>query len=147
MASVINPDSEENPELEKNLEDELGRPDFSFGEEDEPEILAVKETEQKKSGAAGEMFALMISMSFNLVAARKGEHWKLKAEEAQELAIASDAAIEQYMPDFEVSPIWVLGAVGAGIMLPRIAEDARISEIQDTKKVKGQADESDTTEQ
>jgi hypothetical protein len=147
MASVINPDSEETPELEKSLEDELGRPDFSFGEDDEPEILEVKETEQKKSGAAGEMFALMIGMSFNLVAARKGEHWKLKAEEAQELAVASDAAIEEYMPDFEVSPIWVLGAVGAGIMIPRIAEDARISALEDSQKTQGKTDESDTTEQ
>jgi hypothetical protein len=114
--------------LDVEIEPDLGAPDFSGFADDEPiEITGVDMPKAKKEKIqAGELIAVCIGMSFNFIAARKGEHWKLSPDEAGELASATNDVIEEYMPDFETSPVVVLAAVGAGIMAPRLMTDMQI---------------------
>lgn len=109
---------------------ELGEPDFShLMEDDQVEITAADIPGEQAAGGnglkAGEMITMIIGMGFNFVASRKGEHWKLAPEEAQELATVTNQAMDEYFPEFEASPGWMLAAVSCGIVAPRLIVDAQ----------------------
>jgi len=108
----------------------LGVPDFSsmLDEEEITEKSLSGEAGQVKGLKVGELMTMFVGMTFNFVATRKGAHWKLSADEANELSEATDKVIDEHFPDFEVSPLWMLGAVGTGIIAPRLMMDAAIEQ-------------------
>lgn len=85
------------------------------------DYLPKDEPEQPELGAAEITFIL--SITFDLVAKRRGEHWKLAEEEAQSLGVATDRVLQKYLPDIQTGPEVALALTGAAILLPRIALD------------------------
>lgn len=115
---------------ELTLNDNLGSPDFGdLIDDDSAEItaadLTASEPKAQSGLKVGELITMVVGLSFGFVARRKGEHWKLQPDEAQELATATDAVVDEHFPDLECSPAFMLCAVGAGIAAPRMLIDAQ----------------------
>lgn len=120
----------------------LGTPNFdAFGDDDSPDItqqiLAEDGPKEKAKINPGDLLSTMIVFGTNYLAARRGEHWVLREDEARELSHCIDEA----MPDVEMSPLWALGAVSVGIFAPRIMTDISLSQEQEE-----QSDDETTTE-
>jgi hypothetical protein len=121
----------------------LGTPNFdAFGDDDSPDItkqiLAEDGPKKKPKINPGDLLSTMIVFGTNYLAARRGEHWVLREDEARELSHCIDEA----MPDVEMSPLWALGCVSAGIFGPRILTDISISQELEEK-----SDDETTTEE
>ena len=132
---------------------DLGEPDFSaFMDDDTIEIEAHhvggrSGSTGEDSGAGGrslpvgETIAMIAGMAMSFVASRKGEHWRLSQDEASELSHASQAVCDEYMPDFEMSPTWMLAGVCGAIAAPRLIIDAKINAKAQAEKEQAQQKE------
>ncbi|WKD24042.1 hypothetical protein NDQ71_02815 [Pseudoalteromonas sp. KG3] len=109
----------------------LGSPDFGDFADDEksPEITdqVMAEKGETPKINAGDLLSTMVVFGTNYLAARRGEHWVLSEDEARGLSHAIDEA----MPDVEMSPMWALGAVSVGIFGPRIMTDINLSKVEE----------------
>ncbi|MEI8706694.1 hypothetical protein [Pseudoalteromonas sp. B62] len=124
----------ENDVQEQTIDDiaaRLGSPDFGDFADDEksPEITdqVMAEKGETPKINAGDLLSTMVVFGTNYLAARRGEHWVLSEDEARGLSHAIDEA----MPDVEMSPMWALGAVSVGIFGPRIMTDINLSKIEE----------------
>ncbi|MBE0378984.1 hypothetical protein [Pseudoalteromonas prydzensis] len=124
----------ENDVPEQTIDDiaaRLGSPDFGDFADDEksPEITdqVMAEKGETPKINAGDLLSTMVVFGTNYLAARRGEHWVLSEDEARGLSHAIDEA----MPDVEMSPMWALGAVSVGIFGPRIMTDINLSKIEE----------------
>ncbi|MEI8606660.1 hypothetical protein [Pseudoalteromonas sp. B160] len=115
----------------------LGSPDFGdFGDfaddEKSPEITdqVMAEQGEKPKINAGDLLSTMVVFGTNYLAARRGEHWVLSEDEARGLSHAIDEA----MPDVEMSPMWALGAVSVGIFGPRIMTDINLDKVEEANE-------------
>lgn len=119
-------------------DNDLGQPDFSsFLDDDTAEVKDhhVKgESTKQQSLPVGEVIAMTTSMLFSFVATRKGDHWRLSPEEGEQIAETSQQCVDQYMPDFEMSPLWLLAGVTTGIVAPRLLLDMKMQAKQDEKE-------------
>jgi hypothetical protein len=123
----------ENDVPEQTIDDiaaRLGSPDFGDFANDEksPEITdqVMAEKGEKTKINPGDLLSTMMVFGTNYLAARRGEHWVLTEDEARALSHAIDEA----MPDVEMSPMWALGAVSVGIFGPRIMTDIQVNKIE-----------------
>ena len=112
----------------------LGSPDFGDFADDEksPEITdqVMAEQGEKPKINAGDLLSTMVVFGTNYLAARRGEHWVLSEDEARGLSHAIDEA----MPDVEMSPMWALGAVSVGIFGPRIMTDINLDKVEEANE-------------
>jgi hypothetical protein len=110
-------------------EPDLGEPDFSnFMDDDTIEIDSHHVgSSSHASGAQGSSLPIGDTIAMSFVASRKGEHWRLNQDEAAELSTASQSVCDEYMPDFEMSPTWLLVGVVGAIAAPRLIIDAKIN--------------------
>lgn len=79
----------------------------------------------------GEAMSAVVMVAFNLIAARRGEHWALKPVEAQELGGALGDVINEYFPGVNVGPLPVLCGVAAVVIVPRVMLDQQLAEKED----------------
>ncbi|WP_269619949.1 hypothetical protein [Zhongshania sp. BJYM1] len=87
------------------------------------------EPEQPQLG--GEEIAFILEIGFGVVASRRGDHWKLKSEEAAQLGTATDKVLQKYLPDLQTGPEVALVLTAAMVMLPRIMTDQQLAAEQE----------------
>lgn len=76
---------------------------------------------------AAEVVTPMVGLLFSVVAARRGEHWELKRQEAEALGGELGAVLDHYWPEQEMPP-WVgLAVAGVAVLGPRLAADKAIA--------------------
>ena len=79
----------------------------------------------------------VLPIPFDIIAKKRGEHWKLKSSETEKVSFALAIIIEKHMPDFmfawqdEIMLAVLLGGVVAG----RLSIDAKAKEERKAKKV------------
>ena len=117
-------------------EPDLGKPDFgSFMDDDNVEIddhhVKGEKTQPDNSLLIGEVGAMTTGMIFSFVASRKGEHWRLTPDEGEQIADVSQQCMDEYMPDFEMSPVWLLAGITTGIVAPRLLLDIKVQAQKD----------------
>lgn len=119
-------------------DNDLGEPDFSsFLDDDTVEVKdhhVKRESTKQQSLPVGEVIAMTTSMLFSFVATRKGDHWRLSPDEGEQIAETSQQCVDQYMPDFEMSPLWLLAGVTTGIVAPRLLLDMKMQAQKDEKE-------------
>lgn len=108
--------------------------DFTPG----PEHTSAPAVQEKPRLPIGDMLAGVMVVAFNLVAARRGDHWKLKPEEAEELGGALGDVADHYFPQLELGPLPVLGGVAAMVIVPRVMHDQALL-AKDAEKEQGAA--------
>jgi hypothetical protein len=140
----------DNPDNNPNL----GEPDFSnFMDDDTIEIdshhvggSSHESGAQNSSLPIGDTIAMVAGMAMSFVATRKGEHWRLNQDEAAELSTASQSVCDEYMPDFEMSPTWLLVGVVGAIAAPRLIIDAKINAKAQAQKEQAKEKEQSVNE-
>lgn len=80
-----------------------------------------------------------------ILASRRGAHWRLKEDEAQALADPAARCVEKYLPDVAVGPELSLAMALGGIALPRLmadrqAEQERQAQAERESETAGQGD-------
>jgi len=131
--------SEKNEQADPNL----GTPDFGdFMDDDNAEIndhhVKGEKSTNEKSIPVGEVIAMTAGMIFSFVASRKGEHWRLTPDEGEQIAETSQQCVDEYMPEFEMSPLWLLAGVTTGIVAPRLLLDMKVQADENEKKQQAQ---------
>jgi len=91
----------------------------------DPEQEETKQENKSATFLGGEQCAALCSGLFDVVAARRGERWKLKPDEAIALGGAVDAVLAKYIPSGLESfgEEAVLITVALAIALPRVKGD------------------------
>lgn len=90
----------------------------------------------------GEMVADLLDITFNgLIAPRRGDHWKLSADESKALGHAYGAVFDKYLPNLQSGPEFAAVIVTVAVIGPKIAQDRAIAAkaSQDTKPGQGGA--------
>jgi hypothetical protein len=137
---------------EEDNDPNLGEPDFSsFMDDDTIEIDShhVGGSNHDSGGGSlpiGDTIAMVAGMAMSFVATRKGEHWRLNQDEAAELSTASQSVCDEYMPDFEMSPTWLLVGVVGAIAAPRLIIDAKINAKAQAQKEQAKEKEQSVNE-
>lgn len=75
-----------------------------------------------------EACSTLLLITFELIAARKGAHWKMDEAEAREAGKAYGALLDKYYPDMQLGPEAAAVTVTAMIFLPRVAMDKALAE-------------------
>lgn len=88
----------------------------------------IGQDDSKPRVEVGEMLAGVVMVAFNIISARRGEHWRLQEVEAQELGGALGDVVNEYFPEVSLGSLPVLGGVAAMIIVPRIMADQKIQE-------------------
>ena len=109
------------PEQKQALESMLTdfEPEKDVGQEpieSEPEI------------STGEMCATCLGVVFGIVAGRRGEHWNLSAEEAEQLGNATGAVLDKYVPDIQGGVEYTLIVAAGMVVIPRLMVDKKLQE-------------------
>lgn len=70
------------------------------------------------------------AVAFQIVAARRGDHWRLSNEELQGLSEPAAECLEKYAPNMAVGPEAALVIAAGMIVAPRLMTDRAIAEQQ-----------------
>lgn len=88
------------------------------------EYIPGAETEPEAEGpTSAEILAPAIKMTFQMVAARRGQHWGMADEEAETLAQAWGDVLDKYAPGAALGPELTAIAVTAAVVWPRWSAD------------------------
>lgn len=79
-----------------------------------------------------ELVAALAKMTGEMVAARRGEHWRLADREAMAWAEAAVPVIQKYAPDFKSSPELALVLCTGLLVLPRVQADRAAAAARST---------------
>lgn len=82
----------------------------------------------------------LIFAGFNMLAARKGEHWILSEKDAQTLGTKTARVLDKYLPSFESGPEAALIASVVLIVGPRLAIDIRNKQVIEGETVGDQSE-------
>ncbi|HET8701031.1 MAG TPA: hypothetical protein VFL97_05130 [Nitrococcus sp.] len=74
-----------------------------------------------------ELVASLAKMTGEILAARRGDHWRLADREALAWAEAAVPVINKYAPDFQSSPELALVLASAMLVLPRMQQDRSVA--------------------
>lgn len=78
--------------------------------------------------STGELCTTLLHIGFALVAARRGDHWKLSAQEAAGTGEAVGAVLDKYFPDMPAHGAEIVAVIAVGsVLAPRLAVDSQIS--------------------
>lgn len=90
-----------------------------------------EQTERAGPTLGGEELAFVFEMGFGVVATRRGEHWKLSGEEAEQLGVATDRVLAKYLPDMQTGPEVALVLTAGMVFLPRMMLDKQLAETEE----------------
>lgn len=82
------------------------------------------DTEEGDSENLGDLFMMVCIMGSEYLAERKGEHWRLKEQETEQLHQKFSRYMETAFPDAKLTPGWALIATCGAVALPRVLQDA-----------------------
>lgn len=86
------------------------------------------------------MLASLLQITFNnVIAPRRGDHWKMSADECASLGQVYGAVFDKYVPDFGTGPEVAAALVTVAILGPRIATDVANAKDADQDNIQ-QAD-------
>lgn len=91
------------------------------------------EPEPEQPTLGGEELAFIFEIGFGVVAGRRGAHWKLSSEEAQQLGTATDKVLEKYLPDIQTGPEVALVLTAGMVFLPRLMTDQELAAKAETE--------------
>lgn len=80
----------------------------------------------------GEELAFIFEIGFGVVATRRGDHWKIKPDEAQQLGTATDKVLQKYLPNMQTGPEVALCLTAGMVFLPRLMMDQQIAAQAET---------------
>lgn len=113
------------------LEQAAANEDYQPGP-DEP--LAGDHEAAEPEISTGELCTSLLSIGFNLVASRRGDHWRLSDGEAHETGQALGAVLDKYFPDLSNQGVEVTAVMTCAMVLtPRLMQDRKI-EAQAAKR-------------
>ncbi|MAK42706.1 MAG: hypothetical protein CMN80_00935 [Spongiibacter sp.] len=104
----------------ENLNAFAGEPEFIPGQGGE-------EPQPDQPTLGGEELAFIFQVGFGVVASRRGDHWKIADDEAQQLGAATDAVLQKYLPDIQTGPEVALVLTAGMVFLPRIMTDQQLA--------------------
>lgn len=84
-----------------------------------------------------ELVASLAKMTGEILAARRGDHWRLADREALAWAEAAVPVINKYAPDFQSSPELALVLASAMLVLPRLQGDKAAAVARSKEKREG----------
>jgi hypothetical protein len=86
----------------------------------------------------GEMVSAMLMIGFELVASRRGEHWRLSPSEAKQTGAAVGDVLDKYFPDMTSHGAEITAVMACSmVLLPRIGQDKAINnQIKEAQKTK-----------
>jgi len=80
---------------------------------------------------SGQLCATCLSVGFGIMAGRRGSHWALSAEEAEQLGNASGALLDKYCPDIDGGPEYAFIIAVGMVIAPRLMPDKQIEAAND----------------
>ena len=92
-----------------------------------------------------DILAPMLQITFGLLAAKRGPHWKLSDLEAVEAARAYGDVIDKYWPDAAIGPEAAAVLVTLAVFGPRVMQDKKL-EAEKAKQEKPGADDGEKAE-
>jgi len=93
-----------------------------------PPVAAEGEPGATNGVDTGEMLGGLLLVTFNnLLAPKRGDHWKLAPGEAETLGQAYGVVIDKYFPDLGTGPELTAVLVSFAILGPRVAQDVAIA--------------------
>jgi hypothetical protein len=115
---------------EKEQLDTLDKMQIEIEDEETAEIDfdAVSDASKSYDMPTGEMVSAMLMIGFELVASRRGEHWRLSPSEAQQTGAAMGDVLDKYFPDMTSHGAEITALMACSmVILPRIGQDKAIS--------------------
>lgn len=103
------------------LESEAASEDY------QPDVRELSGPVEKPRLEISEALTGLVMVAFNLIAARRGEHWKLNHDEAAELGGAMGDVVNEYFPGVNMGPLPILGGVAAMVIVPRVMIDQKLA--------------------
>lgn len=97
----------------------------------EPEAVPGAVVPDQAAIDSGQMCATCLSVGFGLVASRRGNHWALSDEEAEQFGGALGAVLDKYCPDIEGGPEYALIVAAGMVIAPRFLIDKRLEAAND----------------
>lgn len=83
--------------------------------------------------STADICSTVVALLFGIVAARRGEHWNLGADEQKALGEALGAVVDKYLPNMDTGPEAALVITAAIIIAPRLAVDRQESDKEPEK--------------
>lgn len=96
-------------------------------QEEESAIVADKALRKQRAAQYAPAVEELLAWPFDIVAARRGEFWKLSPDEKKRLALALAVVMEKWLPDFmlKYEEEIVLAVLLSGVVIGRLREDER----------------------
>jgi len=79
------------------------------------------------ANAADQKIAIAIATTFDVIANKKGEHWRMSTKEAGDLAQIWKPVIDLYLPKLGDHPVMLAMGTTAIMIYPRIMKDGELS--------------------
>ncbi len=106
----------------------------------EAEQQPVEDIEEAAPDTLGaEACGMLAGVAFDLVATRRGEHWRLSEQERQLIGENLDAVLAKYLPGVNMGPEASLAVVLAAVVMPRLRADMQ-AQGQEADAKAGEAD-------
>ena len=123
-------DTQADPDLDQQLDnlEKMAAKDFTPPENDAS--LPAPQNTQEVDIDTGAMCGTLAKLIFSILANRKGKHWALSKEEADDLGPAIAAVLDKYMPGMKGGPEATLIIAVMLIVMPRVQADAEIKREQ-----------------
>lgn len=83
---------------------------------------------QRGGGESGAILGVLVMSVCSIVAARRGDHWNLKPDEAEQIGMAAGAVLDKYMPNVEAGPEFTLVMVCLTVFGPRAMMEAQLQQ-------------------
>lgn len=93
----------------------------------EAEMVGVEQPEgaQVEVISTGEMLTGLFDITFNnVIAPRRGAHWKMSKDESKALGVAYGAVLDKHFPDLAAGPEVTAVLISIAVFGPRFATDA-----------------------
>jgi len=90
------------------------------------------ESEQAGQGdpSSEEVVTTLAVVTFRLIATRRGEHWQLSADEAQQIGQAGGAVLDKWAPDMTVGPEATLAVTLGVVLVGRVQQDKAVADAK-----------------
>ena len=118
----------------KPKKDKGGRPTkASIAENEREELAAATRQREAESKELAPLLSEILTCPFDVVAARRGDHWKLTSKERDQFSLATSRLCVKYLPGFflrfKEEAMFLL--LGVAIIMPRIREDRELARERD----------------
>lgn len=94
------------------------------------------EAAEQPDMSTGELCSSLLMIGFNLIASRRGQHWQLTTDEANETGNALGAVLDKYFPDLSNQGVEITAVMTVGMVLtPRLMADKQVQEAEERQRI------------